>query len=820
MRDLTFTVYKNARSTAGEPHTRPWNDWIGAFSKRDVREQKDGPAVILGEIAKGKRRSSANVRAAHAIGIDIEKMDEARIEAVFDALEPFTYFVWTTHSHTPSKPRLRVIVPFAEPIEPSDYQAAWSGLNALIGSANDPQTKDISRLHYLPSCPPGAEQHAHGWGHLAENNRLISFNTDIPETTVRQPEEAPPAADPLAVRRLVAKVRSRLRVVHKDDPIKPLARALHEDEALASSGGRHEAIRELTWWMAEKDRDLPVAAIAELFSGSLTAMRKESPNDSPSLEEVWDAYSGAVNKILEGEEKAADKVETARKKKAQAAQMARVGAKTKYDEEDLIRIAGMHDWEPYELKDRWIIQREGMHWMLDSNGQYRGPYNDKDAAVNASRMLARAPIRLMEIGRNGASYRPMTDIVRESGQVAERIVSDLIMQETKFDPETLTLHEAIRPLRPITPKFDEDIDQWLRLMAGAQYDRLVDWLSCVPDLSKMLCAVYLDGPKGAGKTLLPTGLARLWTQGPPGEIELVLSDFNDEIARCPLILADEEMPKPLRNADVTAKLRSMLSTVQRALKRKYKPPTDMIGAVRLMLAANNEFLLQSKGVATAQDLEAVAQRFLYINVTQESADHMDHLPRKQREYWMHHGIAAHTMWLYENHTVKEPGKRFWVEGDMSQMHRMLMTGSRWNSMVCEWLVRYLMQPNLYDNNNPGFIRRGDGQLMVNDQAVIDGWDLYMQNTKSEPETSKIGTALRSLSASTKRPQLRHGTQRIRYRIIDVDHLLAWSDRLNIGDRETIIAAVNGTEVEDYGNQEELIEDFQTLPAANTKDVPF
>ena len=819
MRPLTFTTYPGARQAQGTPQTRTWEEWVHDFKVREIREQKDGPALVLGDISRGKRRSASNVRAAHAIGVDVEKLSEARIEEAFEALAPFEYFAWTTHSSAPSALRLRVVLPFAEPIEPSDYPHVWAGLNALLGGANDPQTKDISRLHYTPSCPPGAEHNAAAWRHAG---RWISA-ADLPDAQITldaQPSD--PDTDFVAARRLASKIRARLKVVRADDPMKPLAKALLDDDPLAESGSRHRAIVEITWWIAEKTRDVPVAALNELFAGTLAAMRRASPGDSPTLEEVVDAYRGAVQKIEEGKRQARDREEQERKRRAREAQISAAGGRGPYDEEDLERIAHAQGWEPQELRDRWIIQREGMHWMLDAQGTYRGPYPKEDASIVASRILARAPVRLTEFNRNGVSYRPLGDVVRESGQVAERVVSDMVAQNTHYDPSTMVLYEAVRPLRPLAPAFDEEIDRWLRLLGGPQYPRLVDWLSCVPDLSKLLCAVYFDGEAGSGKTLLPTGLARLWTEGPPGDIELALSDFNDEIARCPLILADEDIPRPYRTATVTTKLRAMISTLRRTLKRKFKPPTELHGAVRLVLAANNEFLLESKGVSSPQDLDAIAQRFLYVSVSRDAAEMMGALPRATKQAWADEGIARHTLWLRDNHQIKEPGKRFWVEGDVSQMHRLLMTGSRWNSLVCEWLVRYLMEPNLFDSKSTGLVRRGEGELLVNDQAVIDGWELYVKNTKAEPETAKVGAALRAIAASARRRQLRHKGQRIRYRAIDVDHLLAWSDRHNIGDRQQILEAVGvGQEpLREPGDDEPPVEEFGTLPTANDKGVPF
>jgi hypothetical protein len=825
MRKLTFTVYPRARQTnpIGVPHTRTLEEWWHSFEVREVREAKEGTCIVLVHIPEGKKRGAANVRAAHAIAIDIDKdpkteqpWPEERIEAAFDALEPYEYFVWTTHSHTAAEPRMRIVVPFAEPIDPSDYPAAWGGLNALIGGINDPQTKDISRLHYLPSCPPGRESQATAWAHPG---RWITFD-ELPDTAIT-PVSTPTveAEDPAAIERLVFSLRNKMKFAKNYDPAKPLLLSLLNGWVLAEAGGRHKAIIGLTWWLAEKSLDIPVAALAELFSPSLTTMRQDSPGDSPTLEEVVDAFAGARRKIIEGKQKAEDQKQAELNKKARTSQLDLVGG-APYDKEDLKRIASVRGWDEAELGDKWIIAREGMYWMLNIAGHYQGPFCREDTPTAMSSILGRAPVRLMEASRNGLKYRPLADVFRESGQVAHSVLSDLVIQHTWFDIETKIIHEAVRPLRSLKVIFHEQINEWLKLLAGPLYNRLIDWLSCVPDLSKLLCAVYFDGEPGSGKTLMATGLARLWTQGPPGEIELALSGYNDEIARCPMLLADEEIPKKYGSVTATTALRSMLSTTQRALKRKYKGPSELIGAVRLVLAANNEFLLDSKDVSSKQDLDAIAQRFLYIRVTKDASNFLNELPRSLREMWADKGIAEHALWLRENHVVKEPGKRFWVEGDVSQMHRLLMTGSKWNSLVCEWLCRYLMEPNLFDKGDSGLVRRGNGELLVNIQALLDGWGLYHKAINIDPETAKIGAALRALSKTPKPKQLRNKGLRTRYRIIDIDHVLAWSDRYNVGDREDLLKKIGDDSATVATDMDAPYEEFESVPTINDEEAPF
>jgi len=474
-----------------------------------------------------------------------------------------------------------------------------------------------------------------------------------------------------------------------------------------------------------------------------------------------------------------------------------------------------------------MVQRSGSCWFLLSTGEYAGPYTKDDVPLAMSKYLARAPVRLIEATKSGWRYRQVNEVLRESGSLADKVVSDLTRQCTFFDPEQRVIYEACTPLRvhQLAPKFDEEYDRWMQIAAGPHYQKLVDWMSCCYDLTKLLCAIYFDGPKGSGKSMFAYGLAKMWTDGPPAEIRSVLSDFNAELVRCPLILADEEIPRRYKDEQVTTTIRSMVSVSQRTLKRKYQPTSELHGAIRLILAANNEFLLDTRDVSSTNDLEAIAQRFLYLNVPAEATNFMESLPYATKQRWLKGGIAQHALWLMQNSemALERRGKRFWVEGDISQMHRMLMTGSQWNSWCCEWLVRYLMNPGPYDSKGTGLIRKGEGELLVNEQALIDFWDLYLK-VKVDPITSKVGAAMRAISKSTRRRQLRNNGIPTRYRMVDVDMLLAWADRFNIGDRETMLVSTGAMEREPGDDKDDTnVINLHTKTrddVPDTSEVPF
>lgn len=783
VRDLTFTYYPDLfDSTGGQPYTLPWDRWREGFAKHTSRgtpadtdskealdDAKRGPSIVLADIPAGSPRKITSVVAIHGMSLDIEDVTDDEIKRVLmGPLAPYEWVAHTTHKHAArclgGATRLRVILPLATPILPARFRDAWQGLNTLAGGINDPATKDASRALYLPSTyDPAVAWALHHPGKWLAPEEILESGKDA-EISGRADEDA------------ARSMRRRLKRIDNEDPVKDIAKALLEGLPLSGPGGRHDAIRDLTWWMAGRDNDLSDKVLEVLFKASIETMQQADAT-SPGLADVATCYRGAVVRIKESADQAA------RQRQMQEAK----AGETPYTDEDLERIATMQGWSANELRRRWIVQKDTTFYLLDKGGAYRGPFAQSEARINALDYFACAPVTLFEPTDKGYRRRGIMEIAEDHGSGASEIVADLTSQYSRFDPITGVFWEAIRPRRNLTPCFDVEIDAWLKVFAGSQYEKLCDWLACAPDLSKLLCALYLAGQPGAGKTLLAHGLARIWHEGPPAELDRILSDFNEDLCQCPCVLGDEALPKQWKGTPITTKLRSIISTTSRALSRKYRAPATMQGAIRLILTANNEFLLDSREVSSSQDLDAVATRFLYIEAPAAAAELLR--PEVTDKVWIDgDAIAKHALYLMQTRQVRR-GRRFWVEGEQSDMHLMLMTGSRWNSLVVEWLVRYTLCPQSYDSRGDNLIRHGDGHLLINDGAIVDAWRLYLPNTKFEPETSKIGAALRALSAKDTVQLRTPQGRRVRFRDINVDILLAWSEKSNIGDRETILATI-------------------------------
>lgn len=838
-RQVVFTRYECLRDDKGNPESRSWPEWVEMFSRHERRGSvedgadekalnaaKDGICYVLGEIPQGQGHKGANVVAVHALGLDLDDVDEAGLAAVVEAIAPYAWVAYTSHRHAApaagGKIKVRFVLPLREPLPPAKHKAAWQALNKLVGGRNDRKTKDVGRVFFAPSTwNPDVAWSLENEGEWIDAERLVAGSG--------------PSAD-RATRSLGAAALLRLLERGRPGPeILDAVRAVAKGEPFAPKGSRHEVALQVTMWLAQKSREQPFSeeAIREAFAPSYGAMAARD-GEAPDVEDAVRCYTDALAKVAEWETQA--KAEAIEKAYEHQLRNAPVG-QGKYTDDELRAIAEKQGLATdgsggaaEALRRRWIIQAgDSAFYLLAGDGAYRGPFPAGTARTAAVEILARAPVLLNEpLAKGGYRRRPVQELAEDFGMVAVEIVADLTAQETTFDERRRRVFEAVRPLSPdVAPRFDEQIDGWLKVFAGDQYGKLCDWLACVPDLDKLLCAVYVAGHSGAGKTILAQGLARLWSDT-PGELDKVLSDFNDEIVRCPLVLADEALPRHWKGNSITTKLRSIISTLERTLTRKYLPPCTLRGAIRLIITANNEFLLSNKDAVSGQDLEAVARRFLYIDAPEEATRLLESLPAELRDGWAKGGIASHALWLAQNRKV-ERGRRFWVEGDVSQMHRLLLVSSDWTSRVCDWLVHFLMNPKPYLQRNDGLIRVGKGRLLVNEESIVQGWKLYLYDTNIEPETGKVCAAVRAISKK-ERPCLRWKNPatgkavRYRYREIMVDMLFGWA-KSNVGHEETMLRTLWDGETPPSAEREPGEDDSDEVdgldvPAINAAEEPF
>lgn len=440
--------------------------------------------------------------------------------------------------------------------------------------------------------------------------------------------------------------------------------------------------------------------------------------------------------------------------------------------------------EPERKVDRVTARRSTIiqfhtHFYVWKDGRYQFPVPKDGLETKLRDDLPHADWEY-ENDKGVMKKKTLPQFLLDYCTVARQLTFDLTIDEPYYDYEKETFVEAVAPIRDIGAEYNEQVHTWLQLLGGSQKEKLFDWIATVTDLNRQSCALYLSGDSGVGKSMLAHGLARLWTaHGSPTELEHALANFNDAISRCPLLVADEKLPKGCTSAH----LRHIIGTSSRTMTRKYMPSAPLVGAVRLLLMANNERMLQTgEEEQDASDLQAVAGRFLHIKVGPDAAQYLlDIGGRSGTNGWVDGDIIAkHALWLAQNMRANfKPGGRFLVEGHKTRVHRQMILQNHAASVVAEWLVKYLLKP-LPSLKEQRLILASREKLMVNAFALADFWDTFVTSHKVFTLT-KIGRGLNALSV----PNGEFRAENKRYCTVDLSLLFEWAETNGVADQESM-----------------------------------
>lgn len=129
------------------------------MSKSAQGEIKDVGGFVAGSI-KGGRRKAENIANRSMLTLDLDFVDISTLD-LWDnltMLNDYEMMIYTTHSHTPDKPRVRLIIPLDRVVLPDEYQAIGRKIAEGIGiDMFDDTTYEPSRFMYWPSTSSDGE---------------------------------------------------------------------------------------------------------------------------------------------------------------------------------------------------------------------------------------------------------------------------------------------------------------------------------------------------------------------------------------------------------------------------------------------------------------------------------------------------------------------------------------------------------------------------------------------------------------------------------------------------------------------------------------
>lgn len=157
-------TWKNRLVTWGElvgklsetRRTAETQDEYKRLPKSQQDEIKDVGGFVAGHLKNG-RRGTGKVECRSMITLDADFAEPDFCDAV-EMFAEYSYIIYSTHKHTPDKPRLRLIVPLSRTVTAEEYEAAARKLADSLGIEQfDDTTYQPHRLMYYPSTSADGE---------------------------------------------------------------------------------------------------------------------------------------------------------------------------------------------------------------------------------------------------------------------------------------------------------------------------------------------------------------------------------------------------------------------------------------------------------------------------------------------------------------------------------------------------------------------------------------------------------------------------------------------------------------------------------------
>jgi len=753
---VVVTSYPNLYQPAQWIATREtWGSFVQrtlqAGHRQDLRKEST-PLLALYSLREGGKRANEDVQLVYGICLDFDGQPLPVCAAALAKLQQAGVAVlWhSTWSHGGQKDGTecyqgrRLIFPLAQPLAPGSFDQVLDWVLARFGDGADRASKGLARAFFAPSCHP---QHA-----IAARPELLYFPgggldvSDIGEAPVQptrpqlrliQGGKAAAAELPPAVRVIDTQVWQQLirrwtasRSATLVDVGNRMRRVL-DGLSFAEPGERDTVLWDILRTIARSYPDADTSAICELFRRSIEAM--SIVPEAPTMHDVREKFERARAYAL-----ALSDTNLPADRRAAIRQAFGFDRESPYSDEEIEEIRGRLNVSHQELERLWILHSEAEYYLLGHRARFHH-VGEKGFLNSARVVLSPAPVTLHTLDKDVRRMLRRDELLERYSTPLAGVAKSLIVQQPVLDLSERTLLLPVCPMRRITPAFNADIDTWLRSLCGPeQYPRMVQWLSLFPRLERPLVGLVLTGAKSTGKSMLANGLARLWSTTGPSKLTEAMDRFNTTLERCPFCHGDEsDLPKDARGFERTDALREFIQARTRLVNEKYRVPVPLEGSTRLQISANNTNIFGLRGHLTDNDIFAIADRFLHIQVDPLAALFL--AERGGQDFvtpWVEgDGLAAHVLWLSNQAPAWEG--RFGVASD-PELANTLAVRQAERAAVAELIVRSLKEDHLSEG-----LRVVNGHVCCTVEWVLRSWNRCHQDQRRPPTTVLAG-ALRGL----------------------------------------------------------------------------
>lgn len=341
---------------------------------------------------------------------------------------------------------------------------------------------------------------------------------------------------------------------------------------------------------------------------------------------------------------------------------------------------------------------------------------------------------------NYGATESIRNLLSRYGATVDRILFTSGQAGTSYDKRAGAMIQGVHVLADAQPRFHADVDGWLRLLGGTDVEGVLDWLAAITfTQSEPICALYLDGPKGTGKSLLGAGIASLWGAAPISYAS-VMGDFNGGLLTCPLVFADEGITiDRFQEASASEQFRNLVANTAHTINAKYQPPGTLNAALRVLVTSNGPQGIPFKKAMSQDGIDAVTDRILYAHMDRRAAAYLLSLGGRpaMRDWILPNNqpgkIAEHLLWLRDTRELKHGG-RFLVQGRATKWHLGFAADQGHKSAVLQVASKLLdrAERNAMGAASGVQSEPGTKQVWVAPSAVYDAWSKYADYSRPSP----------------------------------------------------------------------------------------
>lgn len=411
------------------------------------------------------------------------------------------------------------------------------------------------------------------------------------------------------------------------------------------------------------------------------------------------------------------------------------------------------------LERRAIISCKASYYVMGLNGFFDSiPVSREHIIPRLRELRLESLIPTIKYSEDGLPKDiPSTVIVNKNVKVVSRIEGVPEVKGGYLDGDIAKI--CLYRRNPyLTPKYDADVDEWLHILFGKNYDYVAKWIGHALAWEEgPICAFSLIGAPGSGKKMFAEGLSETLESPLLAGAEDLVGRNQYGIAQSPFLMINEGWPKDTTGRPID-RFRQVVGGDTIQIQRKFQDTVFAKNPLRLLMFANNtnvvDGLIGGQNMSI-EDRQAVGIRILHVKVTDEASRWLHKkggvkFTGTRGRMWITSDsgvrgdfiVARHFLWLWQNRPPRD--NRLLVEGNgVEELMLEMSSQSGHSPVVYRALVGMIESFSPNDLTwGKGFIKTEKGEVFTCPSAIFDYYD---EELKGAWSSSVRGLSIKSVS---------------------------------------------------------------------------